>query len=302
MTSCFAVRWASSRRTWCRTGRSVRACSLSHAVPCFSFFSSRSPPPGLAPSPGAGIRHLISKRVKSTTPSSAEEYYDKLQEYVDELKTMPVAEQQEAANEQHYEVPTEYFTTVLGEHRKYSSCLYSRPGMTLEEAEVEMMELTCQRARLATGFDGDILELGCGWGSLSLFMAHKLPNARITAISNSKTQKEYIDGQARSRGIENLTVKTQDVVTAEFEEESFDRVVSIEMFEHMKNYETLLARISSWLRPGGMLFVHIFVHAKGLVCVWQHVLVSRLSPCLSPRVSSLLTCYACLIRSPSTMS
>jgi cyclopropane-fatty-acyl-phospholipid synthase len=248
----------------------------------------RSRTTGLARLSGAGIRYLISKRVKSTTPSSAEAYYDELQEYVDELKTMPVAEQQDAANEQHYEVPTEYFTTVLGEHRKYSSCLYSRPGMTLEEAEVEMMELTCRRAQLVTGFDGDILELGCGWGSLSLFMAQKLPNARITAISNSKTQKEYIDGQSRSRGIKNLTVKTQDVVTAEFEEEAFDRVVSIEMFEHMKNYETLLGRISSWLRPGGMLFVHIFVHAKGLVCVesgWRE-LVSRLSPRASSRASS----------------
>ncbi len=180
---------------------------------------------------------------------------------------MPVAEQQASANEQHYEVPTEYFTTVLGEHRKYSSCLYSRPGMSLEEAEVEMMELTCQRARLTPGFVGDILELGCGWGSLSLFMANKYPNATITAISNSKTQKEYIDGQALARGIKNLTVKTQDVVTAEFDQGSFDRVLSIEMFEHMKNYETLLGRISSWLRPGGLLFVHIFVHAKGLVCI-----------------------------------
>jgi cyclopropane-fatty-acyl-phospholipid synthase len=281
---------------------SAHARTPSRACLFFLPLTPSDAPPGLAPSPGAGIRHLISKRVKSTTPSSAEEYYDKLQEYVDELKTMPVAEQQDAANEQHYEVPTEYFTTVLGEHRKYSSCLYSRPGMTLEEAEVEMMELTCQRAQLATGFDGDILELGCGWGSLSLFMAHKLPKARITAISNSRTQKEYIDGQARTRGIKNLTVKTQDVVTAEFEGESFDRVVSIEMFEHMKNYETLLARISSWLRPGGMLFVHIFVHAKGLVCVWQNVPASRFSSCLSPRGSSRLTCYACLIRSPFTMS
>lgn len=212
----------------------------------------------------AGIRFLISKRVRATTAATAEEYYERLQDYVDDLRTRPIAEQQDAANEQHYEVPTEYYVAVLGQHRKYSSCLYPRPNMTLEEAEVEMLELTCQRAQLREGFDGNILELGCGWGSLSLFMAAKYPKAKITAISNSKTQKKYIDEQAEARGLDNLTVKTQDVVTAEFPKLTYDRVVSIEMFEHMKNYETLLRRISSWLKPGGMLFVHIFVHQKGL--------------------------------------
>jgi cyclopropane-fatty-acyl-phospholipid synthase len=128
----------------------------------------------------AGIRFLINKRVESTSPATAEAYYRLLQQYVEELKTMPVAEQQDAANEQHYEVPTEYFTAVLGKHRKYSSCLYTRPKMTLEEAEVEMLELTCERAQLSEGFDGNILELGCGWGSLSLFMAAKYVCVKVS--------------------------------------------------------------------------------------------------------------------------
>lgn len=212
----------------------------------------------------AGIRHLISKRVASTSTKSGEEYYQRLQEYVDGLKGMPVAEQQEAANEQHYELPNEYFNTVLGDHRKYSSCLYTKSGMSLEEAEVEMLELCCQRAQLKEGFAGSILELGCGWGSLSLYMAKQYPESTIKAISNSRTQKEYIDGVAKARGLTNLTVYTQDVVTADFEKGSFDRVVSVEMFEHMKNYKELLKRIATWLKPGGMLFVHIFVHRKGL--------------------------------------
>ena len=210
----------------------------------------------------SGIRFLVSKRVKATSPASAEDYYERLQQYVDDLKARPVAEQQDAANEQHYEVPTEYFTAVLGPHRKYSSCLYPRPGMTLEQAEEEMLELTCARAQLAEG--QSILELGCGWGSLSLYMAAKYPSATVTAVSNSKTQKEYIDQQAAARGIRNLTVKTLDVATAEFKTAAFDRVVSIEMMEHMKNYKTLLGRIASWLKQGGMCFVHIFVHQKGL--------------------------------------
>ena len=209
-----------------------------------------------------GIRHLLSKRAVESTPKSGTEFYEKLQSFVQELKGMPVAVQTDAANEQHYEVPTEYFTDVLGKYRKYSCCLYTKKGMTLEEAEVEMLELCCQRARLENG--QAILELGCGWGSLSLYMAEKYPKSSILAVSNSKTQKKYIDEMAASKGLKNLTVMTADVVHFTTDKKRFDRVVSVEMFEHMKNYQELLKRISSWLKPGGLLFVHIFVHKKGL--------------------------------------
>lgn len=198
-----------------------------------------------------------------STPASGEEMYARLQEFVEELKEMPVAVQTDAANEQHYEVPTEYFTDVLGEYRKYSCCLYTRENMSLEEAEVEMLETCCRRAKLENG--QSVLELGCGWGSLSLFMAEMYPNSTITAVSNSRTQKEYIDAMAKKKKLKNLTVITEDVVVFRPPKGAkYDRVVSVEMFEHMKNYKELMGRVSSWLKPGGLLFVHIFVHRLGL--------------------------------------
>jgi cyclopropane-fatty-acyl-phospholipid synthase len=150
---------------------------------------------------------------------------------------------------------------VLGRHLKYSCGLFTGPRDSLDDAEARMLELTCQRARLA---DGDrILELGCGWGSLSLWMAAAYPAARITAVSNSRTQKAHIDAEAARRGLRNLEVITCDVNHLAFDEgTAFDRVVSVEMFEHMRNYETLLARIASWMAPGATLFVHIFTHRQ----------------------------------------
>ena len=170
-----------------------------------------------------------------------------------------------AANEQHYEVPTEFYSRVLGRHRKYSSCYYPHPNAApaenLDAAEARMLALTCQRARLA---DGErIAELGCGWGSLSLWMAANYPRARITAVCNSRTQKLHIDAQARARGLANLEVITRDVNQLWFPPaERFARVVSVEMFEHMRNYQALLARVASWMDPGATLFVHMFTHAK----------------------------------------
>lgn len=183
-----------------------------------------------------------------------------MQAFVDELKTLPVAIKTEKSTEQHYEVPTEYFLLCLGKHLKYSSCLYPTPTTSLEQAEEAMLRTCCERAELVDGLS--VLELGCGWGSLSLYMAAKYPNSSITAVSNSRTQKEHIDGQAKVRGITNLTVITADMV--EFQAPgTYDRVVSVEMFEHMKNYQELMRRVSTWLKPGGKLFVHIFVH-RGL--------------------------------------
>jgi len=209
-----------------------------------------------------GMRYLMSKRAAQSSPRSGSEFYERLQSFVEELKGMPVAVQQDAANEQHYEVPTEYFTDVLGKHRKYSCCLYTKKGMSLEEAEKEMLEVCCERAGLQNG--QSILELGCGWGSLCLYLAEKYPKSCILAVSNSKTQKEYIDGMAASKGLTNLKVVTEDVVKFQSQANLYDRVVSVEMFEHMKNYQELLKRISTWLKPGGYLFVHIFVHRLGL--------------------------------------
>lgn len=235
----------------------------------------------------AGIRSLLAQRAKEvrsapaaallplhcapltplpalqSSPTSGEEFERRLQEFVDGLKGMPVAVETDAANEQHYEVPTEYFTAMLGPHRKYSSCLYASPATTLPEAEEAMLALCSLRAELADG--QAILELGCGWGSWSLYMAAQFPKASVTAVSNSRTQKAYIDAQAAARGLKNLTVITDNVVTfTPPGAGSYDRVVSVEMFEHMKNYEILLSRIAAWLRPGGKLFVHIFVHRLGL--------------------------------------
>ena len=172
-----------------------------------------------------------------------EELTDKKLAFVKELKSMPVAINTDNANEQHYEVPTDYFLLCLGKHLKYSSCLYNSPNEPLEVAEERMLALYTQRAQIEDGMS--ILELGCGWGSLSLFLAAAYPKSKVTAISNSRTQKEFIDERAKERGLNNLTIITANLV--DFQAPStYDRIISIECFEHMKNYEVLLSRVSSW--------------------------------------------------------
>jgi cyclopropane-fatty-acyl-phospholipid synthase len=208
-----------------------------------------------------GIRRLLEARLREEDKGDPEAQQAHLMRFVEELRRSPVAIATREANEQHYELPSAFFGLVLGRHLKYSSC-YFKPGVTaLDEAEAEMLRLTCERAGLV---DGErILELGCGWGSLTLWMAEHFPRARITAVSNSRTQKQFIDARAAERGLANVEVLTRDANVLEFPpERRFDRVVSVEMFEHMRNYETLLGRIAGWLRPGGTLFVHIFTHAR----------------------------------------
>jgi len=208
-----------------------------------------------------GIRRLLAARLREEDKGDPEAQQAHLRQFVEQLRQSPVAIETRAANEQHYEVPSEFFLLVLGRHLKYSSCYYA-PGVTsLDDAEARMLALTCERARLA---DGDrILELGCGWGSLTLWMAAQFPNARITAVSNSRTQKAFIDARAAERGLHNVEVITRDANELDFPDgRRFDRVVSVEMFEHMRNYQTLLGRIAGWLRPGGTLFVHIFTHTR----------------------------------------
>ncbi len=211
------------------------------------------------------IRSLLAQRLREEDAGDEEKQRQRLHDFIARLESSPVAIETAAANEQHYEVPTAFYARVLGKNLKYSSGLYTEPGARpaegLDAAEARMLTLTCARARLT---DGDrILELGCGWGSLSLWMAANYPRARITAVSNSRTQKEHIDAQARARGLSNLDVVTCDVSRLEFPPETrFDRVVSVEMFEHMRNYDTLLGRVASWMAPGATLFVHIFTHRK----------------------------------------
>ncbi len=209
----------------------------------------------------AGIRRLLARRLREEDKGGVEAQQAHLMKFVEELRQSPVAIATREANEQHYELPSEFFELVLGPHRKYSSCHF-RPGVaSLEQAEADMLALTCERARLQ---DGDrILELGCGWGSLTLWMAEHYPGSRITAVSNSRTQKLFIDALAKARGLDNVEVLTRDANVLEFPPGTqFDRVVSVEMFEHMRNYETLLGRIAGWMRPGATLFVHIFTHSR----------------------------------------
>ncbi len=167
----------------------------------------------------------------------------------------PVAELTELANSQHYELPAAFFAQVLGPHRKYSSAIWPEPTTTLEEAEAEMLDLTCRRAALRDG--ETILELGCGWGSLSTFMARRYPNSRIVAVSNSASQRRHI----LAAGLPNLEVITADMNRFD-PGERFDRIVSVEMFEHMRDWPELLSRVASWLRDDGTLFVHVFCHAR----------------------------------------
>jgi cyclopropane-fatty-acyl-phospholipid synthase len=207
-----------------------------------------------------GIRRLLAQRLREENKGSAEAQRAHLQALIDELRRSPIAIETAAANEQHYEVPTRFYQLCLGPRLKYSGALWPAGVATLAEAEERMLALYAERAQLADG--QDILELGCGWGSLSMWMAEKFPKSRITGVSNSRTQKEFIDAEAARRGLKNLRIITCDMNRFDIEAGAFDRVVSIEMFEHMKNYQRLLANVARWLRPGGQLFVHIFTHKE----------------------------------------
>ncbi len=206
-----------------------------------------------------GIRRLVSARLRQEQQGSPAEQAERLMEFIAQLRQSPIAIRPDAANAQHYEVPADFFRHVLGPQMKYSCALWNAGTRDLAEAEEAMLDLTCRRACLEDG--QDVLELGCGWGSLSLFMARRFPNSRITAVTNSRSQKQFIDAEAVRRGVTNLTVIKADM--NEFNTESrFDRIVSVEMFEHMRNYAELLRRIASWSRPGALLFVHIFAHSR----------------------------------------
>ncbi|KAF7326283.1 S-adenosyl-L-methionine-dependent methyltransferase [Mycena kentingensis (nom. inval.)] len=209
------------------------------------------------------IRALLRQRLREIDHGSFEANFAAKMKWIEDVRSREViAELTEKANEQHYEVPTKFILTTLGPYAKYSSCLYPTGRETLAQAEDLMLESYCTKAQLKDG--QDVLDLGCGWGSVSLFLAKKYPNSRIVGLSNSKTQKAHIDGVAKERGYANLEIITADVNTWDFAgSRSFDRIISIEMFEHMKNFQVLLAKVATWLRPDtdALLFIHIFCHS-----------------------------------------
>jgi cyclopropane-fatty-acyl-phospholipid synthase len=205
-----------------------------------------------------GIRRLCKKRLKDEFIGHPEHQQDRFQTLIEELRCSPIAIETDAANEQHYEVATDFYLASLGKRLKYSCAYYPDSNTTLDQAEEEMLALYSQRAEL--GNDQKILELGCGWGSLTLWMAENYPRSKITAVSNSSSQKSYIDHLCLEAGFNNVTVITADVNFLELESAQFDRVISIEMFEHMRNYRQLFERISDWLTSEGKLFLHIFAH------------------------------------------
>ena len=205
----------------------------------------------------AGIRNLCRKRLQQCKTDDCEANAQLVEDYIRSVDQAPLAVLTEKANEQHYEVPAAFYHRVLGQNLKYSSCYFEDFVSDLTTAENKALELTCEHADLEDG--QQILELGCGWGSLSLWMAKNFPKSKITSVSNSNSQREYIMGQAKERNLKNLKVITADVNSFE-SDKTYDRVVSVEMFEHVRNHRGLFQRIHSWLNPDGKLFTHVFCH------------------------------------------
>lgn len=215
---------------------------------------------GMIPDPiaRAGMRRLIATRLTSREALEPEWRSKQMRRFIERASTGPIAQHTEDANAQHYELPPSFFEHVLGAHRKYSGCLFE-PGIeSLDQAEHAMLALYAERARLHDG--QRILDLGCGWGSFALWAAKRYPSATILAVSNSSAQRAAIERMASERGLKNLTVETCDINSFDPGERQFDRIVSVEMFEHMRNYRELFARINRWLADDGRLFVHVFAH------------------------------------------
>lgn len=206
-----------------------------------------------------GIRRLLRQRRDELNHGSVESRRRREENFVDDLKSSPIAVHQDAANAQHYEVPPRFFELVLGRRLKYSSGLWEDGVTTLDGAEERMLELTCERAHIAPG--QDILELGCGWGSLTLFMAERFPDSRILAVSNSRPQREFIMKRARAMKLMNIEIETADIAFWS-PPRSFDRIVSVEMFEHLRNWPEMFGRVASWLKLEGRFFLHVFTHRE----------------------------------------
>ena len=204
-----------------------------------------------------GIQRLLKARLVELRDGDAAATAAIGEAFVAAMRMAPIAPLAEKANEQHYELPADFFAAVLGPHRKYSSCFWPSGDATLEDAEAAALQTTCERAGLVDG--QRVLELGCGWGSLTLWMAARYPRSRVTAVSNSHSQRAFIEGEAARRGLANVAVLTRDM--NDFDTAArFDRVVSVEMFEHLRNWPRAFASVARWLTPGGRFFMHVFAH------------------------------------------
>lgn len=205
----------------------------------------------------AGIRRLVKDRLDEIKGENADAAADLESVFIREMNAAPIALVPEMANQQHYEVPSSFFGYALGAHRKYSSCWWPKGVNTLDEAEAAALAATCERAGLVDG--QDVLELGCGWGSLTLWMARHYPASRITAVSNSHSQRAHIEGELQKRRLANVQIVTCDMNAFEAPGQ-YDRIVSVEMFEHLRNWRAAFARVSRWLKSDGRFFMHVFVH------------------------------------------
>jgi cyclopropane-fatty-acyl-phospholipid synthase len=204
-----------------------------------------------------GVKRLLKKRIAALHIDDCEALADNKASFIQLMHDSEIAPLPFKANEQHYEVPTAFFLNVLGNHNKYSCCYWGADTTGLDAAEAEALRITCEHAGLDNGMD--ILELGCGWGSLTLWMAAQYPDSTITAVSNSASQRKHIIDQAKQRHLNNVSVQTCDMNDFSAPEK-YDRVVSVEMFEHMRNYRKLFSRVHDWLKPGGRFLMHIFCH------------------------------------------
>jgi cyclopropane-fatty-acyl-phospholipid synthase len=205
----------------------------------------------------AGIRRLLRQRLDEIAAGDTARGAELGEAFFAALCDAPLALLTDKANEQHYELPPAFFGAVLGVHRKYSACWWREGVNDLDAAEAAALQATCERAGLADG--QQVLELGCGWGSLSLWMAERYPGSRITSVSNSHAQRAYIQAEAMKRGLSNLQVVTCDI-NRFATEQRFDRIVSVEMFEHLRNWPEAFRRVRGWLQPDGRFFMHVFVH------------------------------------------
>ncbi|MGP1718157.1 MAG: SAM-dependent methyltransferase [Methylophilus sp.] len=204
-----------------------------------------------------GIQKLCQSRLDEILDNDCESAQSALIQFIEQMQTSDIAPLPEKANAQHYEIPAAFYQYCLGAHRKYSSCYWHVETGTLDEAEQLALSQTCAHALIQDG--QQILELGCGWGSLTLWMARHYPNATITGVSNSASQRDYILQQASLLGLANVNIITADMNVFDTEQ-TFDRIVSVEMFEHMRNYQVLYAKVARWLKADGLFFKHIFVH------------------------------------------
>ena len=204
-----------------------------------------------------GIRTLLKKRLDSLVSNNPETNIQDKIDFIHKMNSSKIALVPELANKQHYEIPANFYKYCLGRHRKYSSCYWEDNTKNLDEAELLSLKLTTQHAKLTNG--QNILELGCGWGSLTLWMAKKFPKSKITAVSNSSSQKTHILEQAKKRNLNNISIITEDMNNFN-PKTRYNRIVSVEMIEHMRNHGRLFKKINTWLKPGGLFFMHIFVH------------------------------------------